>query len=329
MQLRILGLVEVRDEQTGLHLLPTGAKQRALLGALVVKAEHHVSVERLIDELWGEHPPANAANALQVHVARLRRMLARPQRQDADQRAQRPWIMTTSRGYTMRLAPVETDAARFGRLTDQARRILPHDPWQASELLRRALSLWRGPALEGSVLGDICAGRAAQLEEDRLAALEMLYEACLRTGRHGEITGELVELTTDHPLREGFYGLLMVAYYRCGRQMEALRVYDRARGRMVRELGVEPGPALRCLMEAVLRHDPALASAPVPRPAGPCRGEAATSEAVDTGLAVEEEIARLRLRIEHLQREQTHLLRRFDELTAGTPDRVPVGSGHL
>lgn len=332
MQLRILGLVEVQDEQTGLQILPTGAKQRALLGALVVKAEHNVSGQRLIEELWGEHPPVNAENALQVHVARLRRLLSGPERRDAGRPAQRPWIMTTSRGYTLRLAPVETDAACFQDLTDQARRVLSDDPGQAVELLRRALSLWRGPALEGSVLGDICAGRAAQLEEHRLAALEMMYDACLRTGRHGEIIGELVELTTDFPLRERFHDLLMLAFYRCGRQAEALRVYARARHRMVHELGVEPSPALRGLMQAILHHDPALATAAGPRPPGPARvweiPAEAHARADDATLPLHEEIARLHRRIEQLQQEQNQLLRRFDELTASTAQRVAVGSGH-
>jgi DNA-binding SARP family transcriptional activator len=331
MQVRILGLVEVQDEQTGLRLLPSGAKQRALLGALVVKAGRNVSVHRLIDELWGEHPPANAANALQVHVARLRRLLSGPERQDRDRHAQRPWIMTTSRGYTLQLAPVETDAERFQHLADQGRRVLPNDPGQASELLRRALSLWRGPALEGSVLGDICAVEAAQLEEHRLTALEMMYDAYLRTGRHGEITGELVELTTDHPMREKFYDLLMVAFYRCGRQAEALGVYERARNRMVHELGVEPSPALRGLRERILHHDPALTTATVPGPADPSQAQEtpaqADATADDAVLPLCEEIARLHRRIELLQQEQNQLLRRFDELTTSTAQRVTAGSG--
>ncbi|WP_210589244.1 AfsR/SARP family transcriptional regulator [Streptomyces sp. GESEQ-35] len=332
MQIRILGLVEVQDERTGLRILPTGAKQRALLGALVVKAGHHVSVQRLIDELWGEHPPANAENALQVHVARLRRLLSGPQRQYVEppgQPAQRPSIVTTSRGYALQLAPVETDAARFQHLTDQGRRVLRNAPGQAGELLHRALSLWRGPALDGSVLGDICAVEAARLEEHRLTALEMMYDAYLRTGRHREITGELVELTTDHPMRERFYDLLMLAFYRCGRQVEALGVYERARNRLVHELGVEPSPALRGLMEAILHHDPALATAAGPRhpwPAEETPAEADTT-AYDVVRPLYEEIARLHGRIERLQREQNQLLCRFNELTASTAQRVTDGSG--
>ncbi|MFE9683936.1 BTAD domain-containing putative transcriptional regulator [Streptomyces sp. NPDC006285] len=337
MQFRILGAVEVQDERAGLRILPTGAKQRALLGALVVKAGQDIAVHRLVDELWGGHPPADAANALQVHVARLRRLLSGPRRQDAGGPAPRPWIVTTPRGYALRLASVGTDAARFQHLTDRGREVLPDDPEQAGELLRRALSLWRGPALEGSVLGDICAAGATLLEEQRLGALEMLYDACLRTGRHAEITGELVELTIEHPVRERFYDLLMVAFYRCDRQAEALGVYERARHRLVRELGVAPSPALRGRVEAILRHDPVLAATAAPRPAGPSQAvEPSTDTAAETAVdrdtgaqahtagdlpALREELARLHRRVERLQWEQDELLRRYDELTAATAQR--------
>ncbi|NEY36886.1 hypothetical protein GTU99_32930 [Streptomyces sp. PRKS01-65] len=271
MQFRILGPVEIQDERTGLRILPTGAKQRALLGALVVKAGREVSVHRLIDELWGDDPPANAANALQAHVARLRRRLPGPRTSHgpgdpggvggAGGAGGRPreWIATRSLGYVLHLGPAGTDAQRFHALTAQGRQAAAHDPVRAVELLREALSLWRGPALEGSTHGDICAAEAAQLEEHRITALETMYDASLRAGRHGEVTGELEELTTDHPMRERFHDLLMVALYRCGRQAEALNIYDRVRRRLVRELGVEPGPALRGRMEAILRQDPVLA----------------------------------------------------------------------
>ncbi|MGA5417929.1 AfsR/SARP family transcriptional regulator [Streptomyces pseudogriseolus] len=322
MQFRILGLVEARDEETGARVVPTGAKQRALLGALVVKAGHNVSAQRLIDELWGEHPPANAVNALQLQVARLRRLLAGP----PGPQAPRPWIVTTPRGYALQLDPADTDAARFQHLAERGYRVLSDDPGQAGELLHRALSLWRGPALEGSVLGDICAARAAQLEEDRLTALEVMYDAYLRTGRHREIVGKLVELTTDHPMRERFYDLLMVAFYRCGRQAEALGVYERARTHMVHELGVEPGPALRGLLKAILHHDPALTTAVLPRPAAPVRAVAPPvppgATADSTVLALCREMTRLQRRIEGLQQEQQQLMRRFHELTGRNAARA-------
>ncbi|MER7200584.1 hypothetical protein CG723_39965 [Streptomyces sp. CB01635] len=332
MQFRILGPVEIQDERTGLRILPTGAKQRALLGALVVKSGQVVSVHRLIDELWGEHPPANATNALQAHVARLRRLLPVPEPGSGEPHHE--WIVTRSLGYVLRLgrdATDTTDAARFNELATRGRAAAADDPQHAAELLRSALALWRGPALEGSVRGDICAAEAAQLEENRLTALETLYDACLRAARHDEIIGELEELTTDHPMRERFYDLLMVALYRCGRQAEALSVYDRARKRLVHELGVEPGPALRGRMDAILQHDPGLAApgaaewvasvhpmplparTGVPGPSGMTGGDAGPDATV---LSLSGEITRLRHRIERLSLEQEELMRRFDRLTA-------------
>ncbi|MEU0769643.1 AfsR/SARP family transcriptional regulator [Streptomyces albogriseolus] len=329
MQFRILGPVEVHDERTGLRILPTGAKQRALLGALVVKSGQIVSVHRLIDELWGEHPPANATNALQAHVARLRRLLPVPHAGSGEPHHE--WIVTRSLGYVLRPGRASTDAERFHRLAAEGRAAAVSDPGHAAELLRQALALWRGPALEGSVRGDICAAEAAQLEENRLTALEALYDACLRAARHDEITGELEELTADHPMRERFYDLLMVALYRCGRQAEALGVYDRARKRLAHELGVEPGPVLRGRMEAILHHDPSLA---VPGAADPPRASvhalprpAGDEDAPDSGhqatvVTLTDEIARLRRRVERLSLEQEALIRRFDLLSSQAPARA-------
>ncbi|MER7779669.1 AfsR/SARP family transcriptional regulator [Streptomyces sp. NPDC096191] len=320
-EFRILGPVEVHDPRTGLTLLPSGTKQRALLGALVVRAGQTVSAHRLIDEVWGGRPPANAGNALQAHVARLRRLLAQPR--PGPREPHREWLATRSVGYALRLGRATTDAERFNRLAAEGRAAVAGDPGHAVELLRRALALWRGPALEGFVHGAVCAAEAARLEENRLSALEALYDACLRAARHDEITGELEELTADHPVRERFHDLLMVALYRCGRQAEALGVYDRARKHLVRELGVEPGPALRGRMEAILHHDPALAA---PGPAGPLPTLAArvpTSEAVAEQEAVvmtlTHEIARLRGHVERLFLEQEALLRRFDSLRVASP----------
>ena len=107
------------------------------------------------------------------------------------------------------------------------------------------MALWRGPALAGCVLGDICAAEAAVLDESRLSALELLYDASLRAGRHREVVGELARATAAHPLRERFYEQLIVALCRSDRRAEAAEVYDRARRRLTMELGVEPGPTLR------------------------------------------------------------------------------------
>lgn len=261
-EFRLLGPVTVHDTAGG-TLTPSGPKQRALLATLVLHAGQLLSVDRLVEELWGSAPPANAPNALQAHVARLRRLLPAPGHE---------WISTLPTGYLLTPGQASTDVARFTRLSGQGRAALPHDPGQAALLLHRALSLWRGPALQDSRHGPLCAAEADRLEEQRLTTLEALYEASLQCGRSAEITAGLERLSADHPLRERLYDLLMLALYRGGRQAEALGVYERARRHLVTTLGIEPGPALRARLDAILNHSPTLTPPPPPppyRPAAP------------------------------------------------------------
>ena len=304
-EFRLLGPVEIHDSRTGIEIVPPGSKQRALLSVLVLHAGQLLSVDRLSEELWSDRPPSNAANALQAHVARLRRLLPAPD----DASPGHEWISTLPTGYLLSLGRATTDVQRFHRLSSEGRAAVASDPGYAAQLLRRALSLWRGPALQDSRYGSICMTEADRLEENRLTALESLYEASLRCAQHGEITGELEKLTADHPLRERFYDLLMVALYRSGRQAEALGVYERARHRLVEALGIEPGPVLRRRLEAVLNHAPDL-SAPAP-PEVVTQG-VFLSDAVALGT----EIARLQSRLSELGREQEDLVQRFDALMA-------------
>ncbi|MFI5765312.1 BTAD domain-containing putative transcriptional regulator [Streptomyces sp. NPDC051563] len=325
MEFRILGPVQVFDEGADFRITPAGAKQRALLGTLVVKAGQVVSADRLIDELWGEHPPVNAANALQTHVARLRRML--PVRGPGPESgsgsgsagSHHEWLVTRPLGYVLRLGRSGTDAQRFHHLTARGRSLAATDPARSAEVLREALALWRGPALEGAGRGTICSAEASLLEESRLVTLETLYDACLRAGRAGEVTGELARLTASHPLRERFYELLMTALYQCGRQAEALGVYDRAHSRLVHDLGVEPGPVLRGRMESIrLRRHPEAGKA------GEFGGIREISEIRETGGAsgvdglhpLRTEVTRLRHEIEVLSRQYRELADRFERLAA-------------
>jgi DNA-binding SARP family transcriptional activator len=284
-EFRLLGPVVVYDGATGTGIVPSGPKQRALLATLVIHAGERLSVDRLVEELWGDRPPSNAPNALHTHVARLRRLLPAPGHE---------WISTLPTGYLLRLGRASTDVARFTSLSGQGRAAVPEDPRHATQLLGHALSLWHGQALQDSRNGPLCTAEADRLEEQRLTALEALYEANLNCGRCAESICDLERLTADHPLRERFYDLLMVALYRSGRQAEALGVYERARRRLVAVLGVEPGPALRSRLEAVLNHSPALPAAPSHRP----------------DLAAQ--VAQLQARIEQLERNQEDLLRRIE-----------------
>jgi DNA-binding SARP family transcriptional activator len=339
MDFRILGSVQIHDDGNGLWIVPAGAKQRALLGALVAKAGQVVPADRLLEELWGEHPPANAANALQAHVARLRRLL--PAAAPGPGERHHPRLVTSPTGYLLHLDGTDTDAQRFMRLAAEGRALLPVDPARSADVLRGALALWRGAALEGGGRGAICSAEASLLEESRLVAMEALYDACLRSGPGGEITGELEELTIAHPLRERFYELLMTALYRCGRQAEALAAYERARRRLAHDLGIAPGPALRGRMEAILRHrdfgadlagpvqpqtGPAALGARTAPPRGPQRdrtvgsgGPAGTAQPgpgageSDVRLLLDE-IIWLRRRVERLAQEQQDLVGRLERL---------------
>ncbi|MEU0600920.1 AfsR/SARP family transcriptional regulator [Streptomyces sp. NPDC006393] len=285
-EFRLLGPVVVYDGTTGTGIVPSGPKQRALLAALVIHAGERLSVDRLVEELWGDRPPSHAVNALHAHVARLRRLLPAPGHE---------WISTLPTGYLLRLGRASTDVDRFTRLSAQGRAAVPEDPCHATRLLGHALALWQGPALQDSRHGPLCTAEAERLEEQRLTTLEALYEASLNCGRHAEIICDLERLTAEHPLRERFHDLLMVALYRSGRQAEALGVYERARRQLVAALGIEPGPVLRARLEAILHHCPGLTAS---RPRHP---------------DLVAEAARLQARIEQLVRDHKDLLRRIQE----------------
>lgn len=256
-EFRLLGPLEVHDARTGRHLPVPGARQRALLAVLLVEADRTVSVERLAEELWGDRPPRSAPNAVQAHIARLRKLLPRPT-PEPPPTPTGTGIVTTPGGYLLRLADATTDAQRFCLLSDEGRAVAATEPDRAVTLLSSALALWRGPALADCRSGPICTAEADRLEERRLTTLEAFYEARLRSSRPDGITGELERLTDEHPLRERFYDLLMVALHRTERRGEALAVYERARHRLTTELGVEPGPSLRGRWEALLRHEASL-----------------------------------------------------------------------
>ncbi|MGH2994786.1 MAG: AfsR/SARP family transcriptional regulator [Gaiellaceae bacterium] len=250
MEFGILGPLEVRD---GGRVLPVhGTKQRALLAVLLLHANEVVSSDRLIDSLWSDQAPATAANTLQVHVSRLRRLLE-------PSGSSREILLTRPPGYVLRVAPGELDLHRFESMVEAARQSLSAgEPAAASASLREGLALWRG-----SPLSDFASERFAQapierLEELRLTAHEERVEADLGLGRHRELVGELRALTAEHPLRERLCGQLMLALYRCGRQAEALEVFQEARRTLVGELGIEPGHELQRLEKAILRQDPVL-----------------------------------------------------------------------
>jgi WD40 repeat protein/DNA-binding SARP family transcriptional activator len=264
MEFRILGPLEVHGEHGVVAL--GGMKPRAVLAVLLLRANESVSAERLALALWGEEAPASSVKTVQVHVSRLRKALG-----DAK------IVATTPAGYRLRVRPGELDAERFEQLVEEGRRALAAGQAEhAAVVLHEALSLWRGPPLEDLAFEPFAQTEIARLEEQRAAALEARVEADLAAGRHGEVVGELRQLLAAYPTRERLAGQLMLALYRCGRQAEALEAYRGARQVLVAEIGVEPGPELRGLHEAILRQDASLELQP-PVTALPRQLDAATS----------------------------------------------------
>ncbi|HSC91641.1 MAG TPA: BTAD domain-containing putative transcriptional regulator [Gaiellaceae bacterium] len=246
MEVRLLGPLEVDAGDGGVPL--PRAKQRALLAVLALHAGEAVPVDRLVDDLWGERPPARAVGSLHNLVSQLRRLLGAGA------------IVTRGRGYALACAPDDVDAHRFELVVEQARGA---DPSTRAHRLREALALWRGPALADLALEPFAAVEAARLDEERTAAREALLEAELELGKGPELVAELERLVAEHPLRERLRGQLMHALYRAGRQADALDAYRAARTVLVEELGLEPSPELQELHAAILRQDPSLSAAAV------------------------------------------------------------------
>jgi DNA-binding SARP family transcriptional activator len=244
-EFRILGPFEVAENGRS---LPVGSgKQRALLVLLLLNAGEVVSTDRLIDALWGESPPASAANSVHIYVSQLRKLLG-----DG-------CLVTRGHGYVVVLEPGQLDLDRFEGLLDEGRkRLASGDAEGAAETLQAALGLWRGAPLLDVENEPFAQREIARLEDLRLAAQEARIEADLALGRHAELIGELDALTAANPLNERFWAQLMLALYRSGRQAEALGAYQKARRALAEEVGLAPGPELQRLEKAILAHDPLL-----------------------------------------------------------------------
>jgi DNA-binding SARP family transcriptional activator len=245
LEFRILGPLEVVGADGPISL--GGPKQRATLAILLLDANRVVSVERLADDLYSGAPPVTAVTQVQRQISELRKALGAST------------IETRAPGYVIRLAPERLDLKRFEHRAEEATRALATgDARTAARLLADALDVWRGPPLADLAHEPFAQIPIERLEEIRLAALEQRVDAELALGSHAQLIGELEELVAEHPLREHFYGQLMLALYRSGRQAEALSVYRSARETLVAEFGIEPTSTLRELEHAILTQDPSL-----------------------------------------------------------------------
>jgi len=255
VRIGILGPLEVSD-QAGQPVRLGGARLRALLIRLALDPGRTVAAERLAGDLWPGAGPADASNALQALVSRLRA-------------AAGPDIVEHQPGgYQLAVDPSGVDAGHFEQLIAAGRGALAAgDAARGAAMLRQALSLWRGPALVDVADAPFAAGPIARLEELRLAATEDRIDADLALGRGAGLAPEAEELATAHPLRERLRGQLMRILYLAGRQSDALAVYEDTRQLLADRLGVDPSPALSAVHLAILRADPEL-GAPAANGAG-------------------------------------------------------------
>src|SRR6516165_7730431 len=249
LQFSVLGPVEVFE--SGRNLPLGGPKQRAVLADLILNTGTVVSTARLIDDVWGDASPATAGHTVEAYIARLRRVLRDGSRPEV--------LLTRPAGYLLDIEPGHVDALRFGRLVNEGTAAAGRgDHEQASALLRAGLALWRGQALADVADAPFAQAAARRLTNQHLLAQERRIDCDLALGRAQELVGELEVLIGGHPYHEPFHRQLMLALYRSGRQSDALAAYRLARGQLADELGIEPGPDLRRLEQAILRQDPGL-----------------------------------------------------------------------
>ncbi|MFI7698136.1 BTAD domain-containing putative transcriptional regulator [Nonomuraea sp. NPDC049480] len=247
MRFGVLGPLAVWDPDGRLIRVPE-LKVRALLADLLLHEGRPVPADRLAYDLWGDDPPGNPANTLQTKVSQLRRALGRDT------------VVLEPTGYVLRTG--EVDQVRFAALLDRSRAAT--DPHEKADLLADALALWRGPAYADFRDEEFARAAAMRLEEQRLTALEEQAEVRLALGEHSRLADELGELVAAHPLRERLRAAHLRALYRSGRQSEALAGYADLRERLADELGLDPGPELAALHEAILRQEPELAPVAAP-----------------------------------------------------------------
>lgn len=249
MNFRVLGPVGAAAED-GAELPVGGPKQRSVLALLLVKADRVVDTDFIVEELYPEGGSGANRKTVQVYVSRLRSGLA--------QRGNGDVIEHRANGYEIAVDGHTLDSQQFETLLRRGRSLIATDADAASQTLQQCLALWRGRPFEDAFPTPELELEASRLEEQRLVAMESWAEAELGAGRHREIVADLERLIDEHPLREGLWGLLMLALYRSGRQAEALRAYAGLKQRLGEELGIEPSRELAALEHQMLMQDPSV-----------------------------------------------------------------------
>ncbi|GAA3007097.1 AfsR/SARP family transcriptional regulator [Streptomyces drozdowiczii] len=248
MRYELLGPLRVSHEGRGCSL--SAPKMEMTLATLLVGAGRVTTKDQIIEELWGSGPPRRASAAVHVYLSQLRKFLTAAGGDGGSA------IVTKPSGYLMRLEGAGYDVDDFRTAVREGRGLHQAGRYEAAlDAFGRALSLVRGPVLDGTPEGPVLTRFATWVEEERLACLELSVEASTALGRHREVIGLLNTLTAEYPLREAFYRQLMLVLYRSERQAEALEVYRSAQRVLRSELGLEPCRSLRRLHQAILTSD--------------------------------------------------------------------------
>lgn len=253
MNFCILGAFEIRvgDQRVAVG----SSRQRTVLAMLLLLANRVVSTDSLVEAVWNGCPPATGRTQVAICIAALRKAFKEAGCTD-------DVIVTVPPGYLLRPAGHRIDAIDFAAQVSAAQAAQQQGRGaEAADLLGAALGLWSGPALAG-VTGYLVEAEAARLEEQRLAAYEIRTALCLELDQHGSLISELAAMAREYPLREQIRAQLMLAQYRAGRRAEALETFRVGRRHLIEEIGIEPGPELQNLHDAILRDDPSLTLSP-------------------------------------------------------------------
>lgn len=261
MDISVLG--PFRAVQSGVPVHLTAVKPRKVFALLAVQADRLVSVDALVEEVWGERPPRSVQTTLQTYILQIRHLigdaLERSEWGETLPRGAKSVLVTEPGGYRLDSFGGLIDVQEYEALASTGHRALETGDWEeASGLLGRALSVWRGCALSDVQCGMQLDIEATRLNESRMSVLHGRIEADLRLGRHHALIGELSGLTTRHPLHEGMHEQLMLALYRAGRRSDALGTYRQLRAALNESLGLDPSPVIERLHHALLDSSPHL-----------------------------------------------------------------------